>query len=155
MVGELLPIGDLTLLTTEGSGMTANADLGLAVIGVHTNVVLDDAAIGGRPLAIGISTIIRWMGRPTSFPTSNTQTPQSNKSRRRRAPTPDVRCDIPRHASPDSGRRELPPTRYGPSHSSNFLTRANGRFFRHRAGRRRLQFSVVHRQRQFEWLLNP
>ncbi len=84
VVEELLPIGDLTLLTTEGSGVTANAGLGSAVIGVHTNVVSDDAAIGGWPMAIGISTIIRWMGRPTSFQTSNMQIHRSNKSRRRR-----------------------------------------------------------------------
>ena len=83
-VGEYRPTEDLTLFTTEATGVIANAGLGLAGIGAPTNVVSDDAAIGGWPMAIGISTIIRWMGRRTSFQTSNMQIRRSNKSRRRR-----------------------------------------------------------------------
>jgi hypothetical protein len=69
---------------TEATGVIANAGLGVAGIGAPTNVVSGDAAIGGWPMAIGISTIIRWMGRRTSFQTSNMQIRRSNKSRRRR-----------------------------------------------------------------------
>ena len=72
------------MFTTEATGVIANAGLGLAGIGALTNAVSDDAAIGGWPMAIGISTISRWMGRQTSFLISNMQIRRSNKSRRRR-----------------------------------------------------------------------
>ena len=72
------------MFTTEATGVIANAGLGLAGIGAPTSVVSDDAAIGGWPMVIGISTISRWRGRQTSFQISNMQIRRSNKSRRRR-----------------------------------------------------------------------
>ena len=72
------------MFMTEATGVIANAGLGVAGIGAPTNVVSGDAAIGGWPMAIGISTITRWRGRRTSSQTSNMQIRRSNKSRRRR-----------------------------------------------------------------------
>jgi hypothetical protein len=63
------------LLTTEATGAIANAGLGQAGIGVHTNVVSDDAVIGGWPTATGTSTIVRWMDRQRSFQISNMPIP--------------------------------------------------------------------------------
>ena len=55
-------------------------------------------------MAIGISTIIRWMGRPTSFLISNMQIHRSNKSRRRRqAPNMHLPLRVRRLLRPGEG----------------------------------------------------
>ena len=82
--GEYPPAVALTLLTTVGCGVNANGGHGRAVIGVLTNVVSDDAAIGGWPTVIGISTITRWRVRQTSCQTSNMWIRRSNRSQHRR-----------------------------------------------------------------------
>jgi hypothetical protein len=75
--GEYPPAGALC-------GVNANGGHGRAGIGVLTNVVSDDAAIGGWPTVIGISTITRSRVRQTSCQTSNMRIRRSNRSQHRR-----------------------------------------------------------------------
>jgi hypothetical protein len=69
--GDQPPAEDHTLLTTEATGVIANVGLGRAAIGVRASAASDGAAIGGRRMAIGISTIILWTVHRMSFLMSN------------------------------------------------------------------------------------
>ena len=69
---ESLRAQDRILPMTEAIGAITNAGPGQVDIGVLTNVVLDDAVIGGLPTDTGTSTTIRRTGHRRSFQISNT-----------------------------------------------------------------------------------